>query len=59
MFRTYGEGIEGWLESVPRLYKSLIERKKRPRLKEKIAKKNQNVYKLVPGDSDWDFEDLF
>ena len=41
MCQTYRGRIEGWLESVPGLYKSLIERKKGPGFKENWQK-NQN-----------------
>ena len=58
MCQTYRGKIEGGLESVPRLYKSLIERKKGPGLKENWQKK-QNVHKRRPGEPDLDIEDLF
>ena len=39
MCQTYRGRIEGWLESVPRLYKSLIQRKKRAQIEGKWSKK--------------------
>ena len=39
MCQTYKGWIEGWLESVSGLYKSLIERKKKTQIEGKFAKK--------------------
>ena len=58
MSQTYRGRIEGGLESVPGLYKSLIGRKKGPDSR-KIGKKIEIVHKLTPGEPDWDIEDLF